>query len=80
MVGSLLLVDSCPILEDKITLLLEIVAMDSRLADQGRKALIAEARRLPREERLRAFVRHSKLVIELYNAARRMRSNSKTRR
>jgi hypothetical protein len=54
--------------------------MDSRLADEGRKALIAEARRLPREERLRAFARHSKLVIELYNAARRVRSNSGTRR
>jgi hypothetical protein len=80
MVGSLLLIDSCPILEDKITLPPEIAAMNSRLADQGRKALIAEARRLPREERLRAFVRHSKLVIELYNAARRMRSNSGTRR
>jgi hypothetical protein len=53
--------------------------MDSKLADEGRKALIAEARRLPREERLRAFARHSKLVIELYNAARRVRSNSGTR-
>ena len=58
----------------------EIVAMDSRLAEEGRKALIAEARRLPREDRLRAFVRHSKLVTELYNAARRARSNSGTRR
>ncbi len=58
----------------------EIVAMYSRLAEEGRKALIAEARRLPREDRLRAFARHSKLVIELYNAARRARSNSGTRR
>ena len=58
----------------------EIVAMYSRLAEEGRKALIAEARRLPREERLRAFARHSKLVIELYNAARRVRSNSGIRR
>ena len=54
--------------------------MDSRLAQEGRKALIAEARRLPREERLRAFARHSKLVIELFNAARRVRSNSGIRR
>jgi hypothetical protein len=60
--------------------LAEIVAMHSRLAEEGRKALIAEARRLPREERLRAFARHSKLVTELYNAARRARSNSGTRR
>jgi hypothetical protein len=52
------------------------VAMDSKLANESRKALIAEARRLTREERLRAFARHSKLVIELYNAARRVPSKS----
>jgi hypothetical protein len=79
MVAGLLPVDSCPILGAQIMFLSEIVAMDSKLADEGRKALIAEARRLPREERLRAFARHSKLVIELYNAARRVRSNSGTR-
>jgi hypothetical protein len=54
--------------------------MDSKLAHEGRKALIAEARRLSPEERLRAFARHSKLVIELYNAARRVRPNSGGRR
>jgi len=54
--------------------------MHSRLAHEGRKALIAEARRLSREERLRAFARHSKLVIELHNAARRVRSNAGTQR
>jgi hypothetical protein len=56
------------------------MAMNSRLADEGRKALIAEAKRIPREERLRVFARHSKLVVELYNAARRVRSNSGTGR
>jgi len=50
--------------------------MNSRLANEGRRALITEARRLTREERLRAFARHSKLVIELYNAAKRLRSKS----
>jgi hypothetical protein len=54
--------------------------MYSKLADEGRKALIAEARRLSREERLMAFARHSKLVIELYNAGRRARADSGTRR
>ena len=33
--------------------------MYSKLADDSRKALIAEAQRLTREERLQAFVRHS---------------------
>lgn len=48
--------------------------MRSKLADDSRKALIAEAKRLTPEERLRAFARHSKLVTELHNAAKRARS------
>jgi hypothetical protein len=51
--------------------------MDSNLANEGRKALIAEAKRLTREERLKAFARHSKLVIELRNAAKRARAKSR---
>jgi hypothetical protein len=53
--------------------------MDSKLANQSRKALIAEAKRLTREERLQAFARHSKLVIELHNAARQARPKSQGR-
>jgi hypothetical protein len=49
--------------------------MDSKLADESRKALIAEAKRLTREERLQAFVRHSKLVTELHNSAKNARPN-----
>jgi hypothetical protein len=52
--------------------------MESKLANEGRKALIAAAKRLTREERLRAFARHSKLVIELHNAAKRVRSKSQS--
>jgi hypothetical protein len=48
--------------------------MDSKLAQESRKALIAEAKRLSREERLRAFARHSKLVTELSNAGKRARA------
>jgi hypothetical protein len=48
--------------------------MDSKLADESRKALIAEAKRLTREERLRAFARHSKLVTQLHDAAKRARA------
>jgi hypothetical protein len=47
--------------------------MESKLANEKRQALIATMKRLTREERLRAFVRHSKLVIELHNAAKRSR-------
>jgi hypothetical protein len=50
--------------------------MESKLINEKRKALIAAARSLTREERLRACVRHSKLVIELHNAAKQARSKS----
>ena len=48
--------------------------MRSKLADESRKALIAEARRLKPEERLWAFARHSKLVTELSKAGKLARS------
>jgi hypothetical protein len=48
--------------------------MESKLANEKRRALIAAAKRLTREERLEAFARHSKLVIELHNAAKRARA------
>ena len=50
--------------------------MYSKLADDSRKALIADAKRLTREERLQAFVRHSKLVTQLYYAAQKARAKS----
>ena len=50
--------------------------MDSKLANESRGALIAEAKRLTPEERLRAFVRHSKLVTELHDTAGRERVKS----
>jgi hypothetical protein len=51
--------------------------MDSKLAHEGRKALIAAAKRLTREERLRAFTRHSKLVTALSDAAKRALAKSR---
>jgi hypothetical protein len=54
-------------------------SMDSKLAEESRKALIAEAKRLTREERLRAFARHSKLVTELSDAGKRARSKRRGR-
>ena len=50
--------------------------MESKLINEKRKAVIAATKRLTREERLRAFARHSKLVIELHNATKRARSKS----
>jgi hypothetical protein len=50
--------------------------MESKLANEKRRAIIAAAKRLTREERLQAFVRHSKLVIELHYAAKQARSKS----
>jgi hypothetical protein len=51
--------------------------MDSKLANEGRKALLTAAKRLTREERLRIFVRHSKLVTDLAEAARRVRAKAR---
>ncbi len=45
----------------------------SKIADESRRALIEQVKRLSREERVRTFIRHSKLVTELYNAARKRR-------
>jgi len=47
--------------------------MYSKIADENRKALKEQVKRLSREERLQIYVRHSKRVIQLYNAARRPR-------
>ena len=51
--------------------------MDSKLAKESRKALVASAKRLTHEERLRTFVRHSKLVMDLAEAARLARAKSR---
>jgi hypothetical protein len=51
--------------------------MDSKLANESRRVLVASAKRLTREERLRAFVRHSKLVMDLAEAAKRARTKSR---
>ncbi len=50
--------------------------MKSKLAEESRKALIADVKRLTPEERLRAFVRHSKLMIELHSAGKQARAKS----
>jgi hypothetical protein len=53
------------------------IIMDSKLANETRRALVASAKRLTREERLLTFVRHSKLVMDLAEAARRARTKTR---
>jgi hypothetical protein len=53
------------------------MTMDSKLANESRRVLVASAKRLTHEERLRAFVRHSKLVMDLAEAAKRARTKSR---
>jgi hypothetical protein len=49
----------------------------SKLADHSRKTLVEAAKRQTREERLRTFVRHSKLVTELAAAGKRVRAKTR---
>jgi hypothetical protein len=51
--------------------------MDSKLANESRRTLVASAKRLSREERLLTFVRHSKLVMDLAEAAKRAREKTR---
>ena len=52
-------------------------SMESKLADHSRKTLVEAAKRQTREERLRTFVRHSKLVTKLAEAGKRMRAKTR---
>jgi len=46
----------------------------SRLSDELQQALIDQSRRMLPEERLRAFVEHSRLMVQLMHAGRRYRA------
>jgi hypothetical protein len=52
--------------------------MDSALAKEAREKLIESARRMTLAQRLKAFVEHSRLMIRLREAGRRLshRQNS----
>jgi hypothetical protein len=51
-----------------------MAAMESRLARELAQELIAAMQRLTPEERLQAFLSHSRFMSELYEAGRRHRS------
>ncbi|HVS75401.1 MAG TPA: hypothetical protein VHE11_00595 [Steroidobacteraceae bacterium] len=50
--------------------------MESKLARDARQALIAATQRLTPEERLQAFLRHCRLMMSLYQAGGRSRSDA----
>jgi hypothetical protein len=47
--------------------------MESKLAKDAERALIEATQRLSPEERLNAFLVHSRLVTQLYEAGQRLR-------
>lgn len=48
--------------------------MESKIAKEAERALIEATQRLSPEERLNAYLQHCRLVMELYEAGQRMRS------
>jgi hypothetical protein len=47
--------------------------MESKLATDARRALLAANQRLTPAERLNAFLAHSRLMLELHRAGERLR-------
>jgi len=48
--------------------------VQSKLAQQARRALVAATQRLTPEQRLEAFLAHSRLLTELYLAGEKLRN------
>ena len=48
--------------------------MESKVAKEAERALVEATQRLSPEERLNAFVAHCRLVVELYEAGQKARS------
>ncbi len=48
--------------------------MESKIAKEAERALIEATQRLSPEERLNAYLQHCRLMMELYEAGLRMRS------
>jgi hypothetical protein len=51
--------------------------MDSKLARQAKDALLAANQRLSPEQRLNAFLAHSRLMVALFAAGKRLRADSR---
>lgn len=50
--------------------------MESKLAKEAERALVEATQRLNPEERLNAYLAHSRLVMELYEAGQQMRTGA----
>jgi hypothetical protein len=50
--------------------------MESKIAKEAERSLIEATQRLSPEERLNAYLEHCRLVMELYEAGQRIRSQS----
>lgn len=50
--------------------------MESKLAQQAERTLIEATQRLTPEQRIEAFLTHCELMMELYEAGRRLRVQS----
>lgn len=48
--------------------------MDSKVAKEAERALIDATQQMSPEERLEAFLEHSQLVMELYEAGQKLRA------
>lgn len=59
---------------------LGIDAVESKLAQQLRQELIAATQALSPEQRLEAFLEHSQLMAELYEAGRHLRAEADSKR
>ena len=55
-------------------------AVESKLAQQLRQELIAATQALTPEQRLEAFLEHSQLIAELYEAGCRLRAEADAKR
>jgi len=53
--------------------------MRSKLAEQARRELLEADQKLTPEERLEAYVEHARLVVELYDAGKRLRDAEKSK-
>jgi hypothetical protein len=51
--------------------------MESKVANAARQALFASARRMTHEQRLRAFLVHSQLMLKLHAVGQKIRSDRK---
>lgn len=54
-----------------------IAFMDSKLAREAKRASLAANQKLSPEQRLNAFLAHSRLVVALFEAGKRLRAEAR---